>query len=98
MLWRVEVPFVFGDYALNPDRRELTPGSLVIPTGPQVFDLLGYLVQNPARGVSKDDLLPAGLGGGGWSETTPTRHITALRKTGVVTRAANSPLPHCVSK
>ena len=72
--------FVFGDYALNQDRRELTRGSLVIPTGPQVFDLLVYLVQNRARVVSKDDLLQAVWRGRIVSESTLTSHINALRK------------------
>jgi TolB-like protein len=74
------VTFVFGDYALNPDRRELTRGSVVIPTGPQVFDLLVYLVQNRARVVSKDDLLQAVWGGRIVSESTLTSHINAVRK------------------
>jgi len=74
------VTFVFGDYALNQDRRELTRGSLVIPTGPQVFDLLVYLVQNRARVVSKDDLLQAVWRGRIVSESTLTSHINALRK------------------
>ena len=72
--------FVFGDYAVNQDRRELTRGSSVIPTGPQVFDLLVYLVQNRARVVSKDDLLQAVWRGRIVSESTLTSHINALRK------------------
>ena len=72
--------FVFGDYALNPDRRELTRGSVAIPTGPQVFDLLLYLVQNRARVVSKDDLLQAVWGKRIVSESTLTTHINAVRK------------------
>jgi TolB-like protein len=74
------VTFLFGDYALNPDRRELTRGSVVIPTGPQVFDLLVYLVQNRARVVAKDDLLQAVWGGRIVSESTLTSHISAVRK------------------
>jgi TolB-like protein len=79
-LWSVEVTFVFGEYVLNPDRRELTRGSVLIPTGPQVFDLLVYLVQNRARVVSKDDLLQAVWGGRIVSESTLTSHINAVRK------------------
>ena len=41
--------FAFGDYVLDPDRRELTRGSEAIAMGPQVFDLLFYLVQNCER-------------------------------------------------
>ena len=38
---------------------ELTRGSEAIAIGPQVFDLLVYLVKNRDRVVSKDDLLDA---------------------------------------
>ena len=72
--------FVFGDYVLDPDRRELTRGSEAVAIGPQVFDLLVYLVQNRERVVSKDDLLDAVWGGRIVSESTLTSHINAVRK------------------
>jgi len=53
------VQFRFGDYALDVDRRELRRGAELISAGPQVFDLLVYLVQNRDRVVSKDDLFEA---------------------------------------
>ena len=59
--------FVFGDYVLDPDRRELTRGSEAVAVGPQVFDLLLYLVREPrarrqqgraaGRGVGRADRL-----------------------------------------
>ena len=72
--------FVFEDCVLDPDRRELTRGSEAIAIGPQVFDLLLYLVQNRERVVSKDDLLDAVWGGRIVSESTLTSHINAVRK------------------
>jgi Transcriptional regulatory protein, C terminal len=75
-----EVQFVFADCVLDPDRRELTRGSQAIAIGPQVFDLLVYLVQNRERVVSKDDLLDAVSGGRIVSESTMTSHINAVRK------------------
>jgi TolB-like protein len=74
------VQFVFGDYVLDPDRRELTRGSEAIAVGPQVFDLLVYLVQNREHVVSKDGLLDAVWGGRIVSESTLTSHINAVRK------------------
>jgi TolB-like protein/Tfp pilus assembly protein PilF len=65
---------------LDPDRRELTRGPETIAIGPQVFDLLVYLVQNRERVVSKDDLLDAVWGGRIVSESTLTSHINAVRK------------------
>ena len=55
--------FVFGDYVLDPERRELTRGSEAIAAGPQVFDLLLHLVQNREHVVSKDELLDVVWGG-----------------------------------
>ena len=74
------VQFLFGDCALDLDRRELRRGSGLIPTGPQVFDLLAYLVQHRERVVSKDDLLEAVWRGRIVSESTLTSHINAARK------------------
>jgi TolB-like protein len=74
------VEFVFADYVLDPDRRELTRGSEAIAIGPQVFDLLLYLVQNRAHVVTRDDLLNAVWDGRIVSESTLTSHINAVRK------------------
>jgi adenylate cyclase len=51
--------YLFEDYALDTDRRELRRGAEVIPVAAQVFDLLDYLIRNRERVVSKDDLLTA---------------------------------------
>jgi TolB-like protein len=74
------VPFVFEDYRLDPERRELSRGSDAIATGPQVFDLLLYLVRNRERVVSKDDMLEVVWQGRIVSESTLTSHINAVRK------------------
>lgn len=72
--------FAFDNYLLDPDRRELTRGSEVVAIGPQVFDLLLYLLRNRDRVASKDDLLDAVWGGRIVSESTLTSHINAARK------------------
>lgn len=77
----IEVRFSFEDYVLDPDRRELTHGSEAIAMGPQVFDLLVYLVEHRERVVSKDELLNAVWSGRIVSESTLTSHINAVRKT-----------------
>ncbi|MGF7162462.1 TolB-like protein [Rhodoligotrophos appendicifer] len=72
--------FRFGPYALDIDRRELKQGTEVVPLGPQVFDLLTFLVENRERVVSKDDLLQSVWGGRIVSESTLTSHINAVRR------------------
>jgi TolB-like protein len=74
------VQFVFGDCVLDPERRELSRRSKAIAIGPQVFDLLVYLVQNREQVVSKDQLLDAVWAGRIVSESTLTSHINAVRK------------------
>ena len=72
--------YVFGDFALDPDRRELTRNTEVVAIGPKVFDLLLYLLQNRERVASKDALLDAIWAGRIVSESTLTSHINAVRK------------------
>ena len=72
--------FLFEDYLLDLDRRELSRGSRAIAIGPQVFDLLVHLVQNREHVVSKDNLLDAVWHGRIVSESTLTSHINAVRR------------------
>ena len=72
--------FLFENYCLDADRRELKRGSELIAIGPKVFDLLLYLVQNREQVVTRDDLLEAVWGGRIVSESTLTSHINAVRK------------------
>ncbi|WP_119420508.1 winged helix-turn-helix domain-containing protein [Desertibaculum subflavum] len=74
------MPFIFEDCVLDTGRRELSRGAEVVAIGPQVFDLLVYLVSNRQRVVSKDDLLDAVWGGRIVSESTITSHINAVRR------------------
>ena len=53
--------YLFEDYALDIDCRELRRGGDLVTLEPQVFDLLGYLVRHRDRVVSKDDLFRGGL-------------------------------------
>jgi TolB-like protein/tetratricopeptide (TPR) repeat protein len=71
---------LFADCVLDPGRRELTRAAKAVAIGPQVFDLLLYLVQNRDRVVSKDHLLEAVWSGRIVSESTLTSHINAVRK------------------
>lgn len=77
----VNALYFFGDYCLDPDRRELRASGQPIPMEPQVFDLLLYLVQNRDRVVSKDDLITAVWKGRIVSDSTLDSRINGARKT-----------------
>jgi DNA-binding winged helix-turn-helix (wHTH) protein len=42
-----KVLYLFENYALDTDRRELRCGSAPVSVEPQVFDLLAYLIEKP---------------------------------------------------
>ena len=71
--------YLFEDFVLDPDRRELRRGDVVIAVQPRVFDLLEYLIANRDRVVGKDDILEAVWGGRIVSESALTTRINATR-------------------
>ncbi|PQO88552.1 CadC-family transcriptional regulator [Massilia phosphatilytica] len=71
---------VFEDCVLDLNRRELVRASRVVPTAPQVFDLLAYLAKCRERVVSRDELVDAIWAGRIVSESTLASHINAVRK------------------
>jgi TolB-like protein len=74
------VQFLFSDCVLDPERRELTRAAKAVALGPQVFDLLLYLIRNRDRVISKDHIIEDVWGGRIVSESTLTSHINAVRK------------------
>ena len=71
--------YVFEDFSLDCDRRELRRGNELLSVEPQVFDLLQYLIRNRDRVVSKDDLISAVWHGRIVSEATLSSRINAAR-------------------
>jgi TolB-like protein len=71
--------YFFEDCTLDVDRRELRRGAEVIPTTPQVFDLLHYLISSRERVVSKDDLINAVWNGRIISDAALTTRVNAAR-------------------
>ena len=72
--------FLFEDFALDCERRELRAGGAIVPVEPQVFDILVHLVENRNRVVSKDDLIASIWRGRIVSDSTLDSRINAVRK------------------
>jgi TolB-like protein/Tfp pilus assembly protein PilF len=70
----------FDGYCLDSDRRELRVGDTLVPTQPQVFDLLEYLIANRDRVITKDDLISSIWKGRIVSESTLLSRINAARR------------------
>lgn len=71
--------YLFEDFVLDIDRRELQRGASLIPMAPQVFDLLAYLIRHRERVVSKDDLVASIWEGRAVSDSALTTRINAAR-------------------
>jgi pimeloyl-ACP methyl ester carboxylesterase/DNA-binding winged helix-turn-helix (wHTH) protein len=71
--------YVFEDFSLDVERRELRRGVELIAVEPLVFDLLLHLISNRHRVVTKDDLIAAVWNGRIVSESTLTSRMNAVR-------------------
>ena len=71
--------YVFEDFSLDCDRRELRRGGELLSVEPQVFDLLQHVIRNRDRVVSKDDLISVVWHGRIVSEATLSSRINAAR-------------------
>jgi TolB-like protein len=71
--------YLFEDYTLDTDRRELHRGGNAVSITPQTFDLLDYLIRNRERVVSKDDLIGVVWNGRIVSDAALTTRINGAR-------------------
>jgi DNA-binding winged helix-turn-helix (wHTH) protein/predicted esterase len=72
--------YIFENYSLDLERRELRRGSELVDVEPRVFDLLEYLIRNRNRVVSKDDLIASVWSGRIVSDAALTSRINVLRQ------------------
>src|SRR5208283_455012 len=71
----------FGQFVLDPGRRTLSRADSPISLTPKAFDVLLFLVQNPTRLVTKEELLQAVWGGDTFvEEGNLKQYISHLRK------------------
>lgn len=78
--------YEFGPFTADPRERQLRREGRVIPLTPKVFDILVFLLQNPGRLLTKDELLEQV-----WPDTTVeegnlARNISSLRSALAETR------------
>jgi DNA-binding winged helix-turn-helix (wHTH) protein/tetratricopeptide (TPR) repeat protein len=71
--------YIFDNYALDPDRRELRSGATLVAMEPQVFDLLVHLIRRREHVVSRDELIEEIWGGRIVSESALSTRINAVR-------------------
>ena len=71
--------YIFDNYALDLDRRELRSGATAVAMEPQVFDLLVYLIRHREHVVSRDELIESIWGGRIVSESALSTRINAAR-------------------
>src|SRR5271170_3809649 len=70
----------FGQFVLDPDKRALCRANSLVSLTPRAFDVLLFLVQNPIRLVTKEELLQAVWGDTFVEEGNLTQYISHLRK------------------
>ena len=71
--------YIFDNYVLDPDRRELRCGATVVAIEPQAFDLLLHLIRQRQHVVSRDEMIESIWGGRIVSESTLSTRINAVR-------------------
>jgi DNA-binding winged helix-turn-helix (wHTH) protein len=70
----------FGQFALDSRKRTLSRANSPVSLTPKAFDVLLFLVQNPNRLVTKEELLQAVWGDTFVEEGNLTQYISHLRK------------------
>jgi TolB-like protein/DNA-binding winged helix-turn-helix (wHTH) protein len=76
----MNLTYRFGEFLLDPRRRTLSHADSPVSLTPKAFDVLVFLVQNPHRLVSKEELLQAVWGDTFVEEGNLAQYISHLRK------------------
>src|SRR6202167_6865468 len=70
----------FGQFVLDPARRTLSRADSPVSLTPKAFDVLLFLVQNPNRLITKEELISAVWAGSFVEDGNLTQNIFLLRK------------------
>jgi TolB-like protein len=71
--------YLFEDFVLDTDQRELRRGPAVVPIAPLAFDLLEFLIRNRERVLMRDDLIASIWNGRIVSESALNSCVNAAR-------------------
>nr|WP_249167922.1 tetratricopeptide repeat protein [Bradyrhizobium elkanii] len=71
--------YLFEDFVLDADKRELHRGHDAVSLAPQAFDLLVYLIRNRERVASKDEVISAIWGRGVVSDAALATRLNSAR-------------------
>jgi DNA-binding winged helix-turn-helix (wHTH) protein len=71
--------YIFDNYVLDANRRELRCGAAAVAIEPQVFDVLVHLIRHRDHVVSRDELIESIWGGRVVSESALSTRINAVR-------------------
>ena len=71
--------YLFEDFVLDTDQRELRRGPAAVPIAPLAFDLLEFLVRNRERVLTRDDLIASIWNGRIVSESALGTCVNAAR-------------------
>ena len=74
------MPYVFGDFILDPQRYELVRAGTLIPLRPKVFQVLAYLLAHHDRMVHKEELLAHLWPGQAVGDAALNSYILAVRQ------------------
>ena len=70
----------FDDFEVDTDRYEIRQGGEIRPVEPLVFDLIAFLVRNPNRVISREDVIGGVWGGRIVSDATISSCIKSARR------------------
>jgi DNA-binding winged helix-turn-helix (wHTH) protein/tetratricopeptide (TPR) repeat protein len=70
----------FDEFVVDRLKRTLVRGDVPVPLSPKPFEVLSYLVENPGRVITKEELLKAIWPESFVEEGNLAQHIAALRK------------------
>lgn len=71
--------YFFDEFVFDAERRELHRGTDIVSVAPRVFDLLGYLISNRERVLSKEEIIKAVWDGRIISDAALTTRLNAAR-------------------